>query len=151
MARRTLAWAYRDTALCKRQKDSANAIIVIVRIFFVNLSYFDQKQLPRFWFASRLQRAVVPGFTDFHNPAHGINAEPLTEEPPQKVILRGVLFLCPVFNHNGIRDNLIFSNNSLQSGIDCHKEQDVWLEFYYPRNLTRFDGRRLTLLRLESP
>ena len=80
MARRTLAWAYRDTALCKRQKDSANAIIVIVRIFFVNLSYFDQKQLPRFWFASRLQRAVVPGFTDFHNPPHGMNAEPLTAQ-----------------------------------------------------------------------
>ena len=65
------ASAYRDTVLCKRQENSANAIIVIVRISFVNLSYFDQKQLPRFWLASRLQRAVVPGFTDFYNPAHG--------------------------------------------------------------------------------
>ena len=78
MARRTLASAYRNTALCKRQKDSADAVVIIVRIFFVNLSYFDQKQLPRFWFASRLQRAVVPGFTDFHNPAHGMNAELLS-------------------------------------------------------------------------
>jgi hypothetical protein len=41
------AAAYRDTALCKCKKDSADAVIVIVRIFFVNLSYFDQKQLPR--------------------------------------------------------------------------------------------------------
>ena len=74
------ASAYRDTALCKRQKDSADAVVIIVWIFFVNLSYFDQKQLPRFWLASRMQRAVVPGFTDFHNPAHGMNAEPLTAQ-----------------------------------------------------------------------
>ena len=74
------ASAFPDTMLCKRQENSANTIIVIVRVFFVNLSYFDQKQLPRFWLASRLQRAVVPGFTDFHNPAHGMNAEPLTAQ-----------------------------------------------------------------------
>ena len=74
------ASTYPNTALCKRQKDSADAVIVIVWILFINLSYFDQKQLPRFWHASRLQRAVVPGFTDFHNPAHGMNAEPLTAQ-----------------------------------------------------------------------
>ena len=72
------AATYPNTTLCKRQKNSVNTIIVIVRVLFINFSYFDQKQLPRFWLASRLQRAVVPGFTDFHNPAHGMNAEPLT-------------------------------------------------------------------------
>jgi hypothetical protein len=72
------ASAYPDTTLSKRQKNSADTVVIIVRIFFVNLSYFDQKQLPRLGLACRLQRAVIPGFTDFHSPAHGVNAEPLT-------------------------------------------------------------------------
>jgi len=74
------ATVFPDTVLCKRQENSANTIIVIVRVLFINLSYFDQKQLPRFWLASRMQRAVVSGFTDFQNPAHGMNAELLTAQ-----------------------------------------------------------------------
>jgi hypothetical protein len=107
MVRRTLLLAYRDTALCKRQEDSANAIIVIVRIFIINLSYFDQKQLPRFWLASRLQRAVVPGFTDFHNPAHGINAKPLTVQ--RDVLIQPLRLSFPVFGEKNQRilENLI--------------------------------------------
>lgn len=100
------ASAYRDTALCKRQKDSADAVVIIVRIFFVNLSYFDQKQLPWFWLASRLQRTVVPGFTNFHNPAHGMNAEPLAAQ--RDVLIQPLrLYRFPVF---GEKTQRIFEN-----------------------------------------
>ena len=42
------ASAYPGTVLCKRQENSTDTVVIIVRIFFVNLLYFDQKQLPRF-------------------------------------------------------------------------------------------------------